>query len=168
MYFLNTITARTKFGSSHRTNITNYNQTHIHSHTKKHFGKLFICMLANKMYKTDIMRGEKKVFFISVYILYRWKLVKISFTSALFICIFTRIQILQNEAMKLIYAGNYYKISNGIFFEWMQILHKKDIFSFMPGDIHRYLLKAYTLQTKCSEKKTGKSQIKNEIISKHL
>lgn len=130
MYFLNTITARTKFGSSHRTNITNYNQTHIHSHTKKHFGKLFICMLANKMYKTDIMRGEKKVFFISVYILYRWKLVKISFTSALFICIFTRIQILQNEAMKLIYAGNYYKISNGIFFEWMQILHKKDIFSF--------------------------------------
>lgn len=60
MYFLNTITARTKFGSSHRTNITNYNQTHIHSHTKKHFGKLFICMLANKMYKTDIMRGKKK------------------------------------------------------------------------------------------------------------
>lgn len=70
--------------------------------------------------------------------------------------------------MKLIYAGNYYKISNGIFFEWMQILHKKDIFSFMPGDIHRYLLKAYTLQTKCREKKNGKSQIKNEIISKHL
>lgn len=67
MYFLNTITARTKFGSSHRTNITNYNQTHIHSHTKKHFGKLFICMLANKMYKTDIMRGKKSVLHFGLY-----------------------------------------------------------------------------------------------------
>lgn len=66
--------------------------------------------------------------------------------------------------MKLIYAGNNYKISNGIFFEWMQILHKEDIFSFLPGDIHRYLLKAYTLQMKCSEKKKENLKLKTKLF----